>query len=160
LRTGSQTHGTVDPHRTHQLLFGVLSALRASYESGFLTTVTELVHADMFADFLSMAEHLLSEGFKDPAAVLVGGVLEGHLRSLCTKHGLPMTDANGEPKKASVMNDDLARAKAYEKLDQKSVTAWLDLRNKAAHGKYAEYDTSQVDLMLRSVQGFLTRHPA
>jgi len=54
----------------------------------------------------------------------------------------------------------LAKAEVYTKLDQKSVTAWLDLRNKAAHGKYTEYEKEQVVLMMRSVTDFLARMTA
>lgn len=58
------------------------------------------------------------------------------------------------------MNEDLGRADIYGKLDQKSVTAWLDLRNKAAHGKYAEYGKEQVALMVQGIRDFVTRCPA
>ena len=51
----------------------------------------------------------------------------------------------------------LHRGGVYSKLDQKNVTAWLDLRNKAAHGKYAEYQIEQVALMLDGVRNFVTR---
>lgn len=57
------------------------------------------------------------------------------------------------------MNAELAKVNVYSKLDLKNVTAWLDLRNKAAHGKYAEYTDSQVDLMLRGVSNFMARTP-
>jgi len=40
---------------------------------------------------------------------------------------------------------------------QKNVTAWLDLRNKAAHGKYDEYNRQQVQLMHQAVFEFMTR---
>src|SRR5882672_2737317 len=40
-------------------LRGILSALRNDYASGYLQSVVELVHADLFADFLDMAEYLL-----------------------------------------------------------------------------------------------------
>ncbi len=63
----------------------------------------------------------------------------------------------GKPKKADLMNADLAGAGVYNKLDQKSVTAWLDLRNKAAHGHYGEYTAEQVLSMLGAVQEFMTR---
>ena len=53
-----------------------------------------------------------------------------------------------------------AKAKVYEKLDQKNVTAWLDLRNKAAHGEYEKYGGPQVGLMIAGIRDFLTRHPA
>jgi hypothetical protein len=40
------------------------------------------------------------------------------------------------------------------------VTAWLDLRNKAAHGQYADYTKEQVALTLQGVRDFISRHPA
>jgi len=117
---------------------GILQALRADYDAGYLTTVEELIHADIFGNFLEMARYLLSEDYKDPAAVLIGGVLEEHLRKLCSKHGIP-TSISDKPKKADTLNSDLANAGVISKLDLKNVTAWLDLRNKSAHGKYSEY---------------------
>lgn len=42
------------------------------------------------------------------------------------------------------MNAELAGVEAYNRLDQKDVTAWLDLRNKAAHGHYDQYTAEQV----------------
>jgi hypothetical protein len=140
-------------------VFGVLAALRAAYASGYLTSVSELIHADLFSDFIQMAEYLLSEGYKDPAAVIIGSTLEEHLRQLCGKNGLPTTTA-GKPKKADQLNADLANASVYSRLDLKSITSWLDLRNKAAHGKYSEYTKEQVGLMIQSIQDFMTRNPA
>jgi hypothetical protein len=139
---------------------GMLQALRDDYESGYLQSVVELVHADLFADFLDMADHLIQQGYKDPAAVVAGSVLEEHLRKLCDKHGIDVLKADGTPKKADALNSELAGAGAYSKLDQKSVTAWLDLRNKAAHGKYTEYTKEQVTLMLQGVRDFASRYSA
>jgi hypothetical protein len=80
-------------------LAGILNALRIAYAEGYLATVAELVHADIFSDFVEMAEYLLSEGYKDPAAVIIGSVLEEHLRQLCAKNLIPV-DAAGKSKKA------------------------------------------------------------
>ena len=140
-------------------LAGVLEAIHADYKAGYLHTVHELLHASIFADFLEMADHLLDEGYKDAAAVLAGGVLEEHLRKLCDKNGVG-TDSGVTPKKADRLNADLTKASVYEKLDQKSVAAWLDLRNKAAHAKYEGYDKAQVALMTQGIRDFVTRHPA
>jgi hypothetical protein len=147
------------PGQRVSLLVGVLEGLRDAYTQGILRSVQELVRAEVFDDFLETASYLLGEGYKDPAAVLVGGVLEEHLRKLCMKHGIPTTK-DDQPKKAALLNDDLARAGAYPRLEQKNVTAWLDLRNKAAHGKYAEYDAKHVEYMLTGLKAFLTRYPA
>ena len=140
----------------------VLRVVKTELEGGWLFTVKGLVSAEIFSDFLDMAEYLLDERYKDPAAVLIGGVLEEHLRQLCNKNGIDSEDQKADktvPKKADRLNADLAKADVYSKLDLKSVTAWLELRNKAAHGKYAEYSHEQVENMLRGVTEFMARLP-
>jgi hypothetical protein len=141
-------------------LAGVLNSLRDDYGAGYLATVEELIHRDLFADFIEMAEELVAKGYKDPAAVILGSVLEEHLRKLGLRHGVSDIRADGKPKKADMLNADAVKAGVYEKLDQKQVTAWLDLRNKAAHARYEEYTEAQVELMLQGLRDFLIRHPA
>ena len=138
---------------------GALRALRRDYDAGYLSSVQSLVRAEVFADFLEMAEHLLQQGYKDPCAVLVGGVLEDRLRSLCQGRGIPLQTSD-KPKKADSMNNALAAAGVYSKLDQKNVTAWLDLRNKAAHAQYDEYNADQVRSLLAGVREFAARAAA
>jgi len=142
---------------------GVVKALRAGVEAGYLQGITELVHGELFADFLDMANHLLDEEYKDPAAVIAGAALETHLRQLCGKQEIQIevnTTTGIRAKKANQMNADLAKASVYGKLDQKNVTAWLDLRNKAAHGKFNEYTKEQVEVMLLGIKEFIARNPA
>lgn len=144
-------------------LVGVLKALSADLKSGYLRTFEELIHGELFGDFLEMARHLLESGYKDAAAVIAGSALEAHLRQLAKRTGVNVevsTSKGVQPKKADQLNSDLAKAAAYSRLDQKNVTAWLDLRNKAAHGQYSEYKAEQVALMIEAVRNFMTRHPA
>jgi len=142
---------------------GVLRAAREEVTGGWAVSTRGLVSVEIFADFLEMAEHVLTQGYKDPAAVVLGSVLEEHLRKLAQKNGIPIEvpAKNGllVPKKADVLNADIQKAGVYNLLQQKSVTAWLDLRNKAAHGKYVEYSVEQVQLMLAGLQVFLLSHP-
>lgn len=142
---------------------GILESLHADMQAGFMDSVPELIHGEMFGDFLEMAQHLMDEGYKDAAAVIAGSVLEGHLRQLCLKFGVETDrEVNGvlKPKKAELINADLTKASAYTKTDQKNVTAWLDLRNKAAHGQYEEYEPGQVSLLISNVRDFFNRVPA
>lgn len=83
-----------------------------------------------------MADHLTANGHKDAAAVLAGSTLEAHLRQLCSKQGVSTT-FSGIPMKVDTINAELVKAGAYSKLDQKNITAWLGLRNDAAHGNYS-----------------------
>lgn len=115
-------------------LLGIAKSLRRDFHGGVISaSFAALVRAELFEDFLEMCDHLLSAGYKDPAAVVAGAVLEEHLRRLCMLNGISTQD-NGKARKADSLNSDLAGKTIYSKLDQKSVTAWLDLRNKAAHG--------------------------
>jgi hypothetical protein len=136
-----------------------LCALRDDFAAGYLRTIEELVHADVFADFLEMGGELLAKGYKDPAAVVAGSVLEEHLRKLATRNQITV-EIRGKPKKAETLNADLTRAEVYNKLEQKNVTAWLGLRNDAAHGHYDRYDKEQVESLIDNVRAFLGRHPA
>ena len=138
------------------MLIGVVRALHAAYSHGYLLNVQQLVRGDMFEDFLDMAEHLIEQGYKDSVAVLAGGVLEEHLRQLCRRHGVDIQGMHGS-KPASRMNDELVGAGAYSKLDAKNVSAWLGLRNSAAHGKFADYNQEQVKLVTLGVRELLAR---
>lgn len=149
---------SADPYQTEQGR-GILKSIKTEIDNGWLTSLKGLVSAEIFSDFLEMADHLLRENYKDPAAVMIGSVLEEHLRQLCNKHGILTDDQKtGKPKKADLLNSELAGSSVYNKLDQKNVTAWLDLRNKAAHGKYADYNQQQVEFMMQTVTEFITRN--
>jgi len=146
-----------------ELLVGVIYGLEEDLRHGFLTSLTDMVHGELFSNYMDMAQYLLSEGYKDAAAVIAGSTLEEHLRQLCKKHGISLQvtskDGTPQPKKASVMNQDLGR-QIISLYDQKQVTAWLDLRNNAAHGKYDEYTKAQIDLLIGGLRDFISRHPA
>ena len=139
----------------------ILSSIRQEIEGDWLFTVKGLVAAELFADFLEMADHLLQQGYKDPAAVIIGSVLEEHLRQLCNANSISIEIENSQgiliPKKADRLNSDLAKENVYSKLDQKAVTMWLDLRNKAAHGEYDEYTSEQVTNMYSGITEFMAR---
>lgn len=145
------------------MAIGVVESLVIDIQTGYLSSASELIHGEIFSDFLEMSEHLSEEGYKDAAAVIAGGALEVQLRQLCIKNNIPIeinTTEEIHPKKAESMNSDLRNASTISKLDQKNVTAWLDLRNKAAHGKYSEYAKSQVTLMIAGIRDFITRNSA
>jgi len=67
---------------------GILAAALRDVEHGYLQSVQRLVVADVFTDFLDMALHLLDNGYKDPAATLIGGVLEDGLRRIAAANKL------------------------------------------------------------------------
>ena len=90
---------------------------------------------------------------------MIGSVLEEHLILLCKNNSIDIDFVNKNDdtihKKADTLNADLAKAGIYGVLEQKNITAWLDLRNRAAHGKFGEYSQEQVELMYQGVLNFI-----
>lgn len=128
----------------------ILNSIKNEIQNDWLISIKQMVSAEIFSDFFEMSKYLLDLKYKDPAAVMIGSVLEEHLRLLCKNNSIDITYLkNGDtiPKKADTLNADLAKSGIYGVLEQKNITAWLDLRNRAAHGKYSEYSQEQVDLM-------------
>ena len=118
-----------------------------------------LVTADAFESFLEQAEYLLSEGYKDAAAVLVGGVLECHASARCCDvRGVP---TDGPKDTIEPLNAALAKhtPAPVQQLVQKQITAWADLRNSAAHGRFTEYARSRSQTC-QGVREFAGRHVA
>ncbi len=148
-----------EPHIVEKIR-GNLKAIKSEIDNGWLTSMRSILSAEIFTDFLEMAEYLLIEKYEHPAAVLIGSVLEEHLRQLCGRNEIQTIESRGAkniPKKADLLNAELTGKGVYNKLDQKNVTAWLDLRNKAAHGRYSEYNIQQVELMMHGVTEFISR---
>jgi hypothetical protein len=113
-----------------------------------------LIEAEVFGDFLEQAEHLLKNGYYGPAAVITGCVLEDGLRKLCQRNNVSL------PAKATIdpMNVELAKAGIYNTLSQKRITALADIRNKAAHGKWSEFNDEDVRQMISQVRSFMEDH--
>jgi hypothetical protein len=154
--------GYIDRFRV-ELIIGIVRALKSDLEDGYLYSLSELVRGEMFENLIEMAEHLVGEGYKDAAAVIAGASLESHLRQLANKYGVSVDytakDGSNRKKTAEQLNQDLGK-NAYNLFDQKQITAWLDLRNNAAHGNYGGYDEDQVARLIEWVGDFISKNPA
>jgi hypothetical protein len=126
----------------------VFLAAREDYEGGYLFSVRALIKAEVLSDALDQAKQVLSAGYKDPACVLAGVSLEVTLKELAERNGISLS-------KVDKMNSDLAKAEVYNLAKQKQVTAWADLRNKAAHGQWSDYSDADVDDMIRGIERFM-----
>ena len=141
----------------------ILRAIRSELDGGWLFEVRALVAAELYSDFLEQADHLLEQGYKDAAAVMIGSVLEEHLRQLCPRYSVDThddKDGRQVPRKADRINADLAKASAYSALESKQITAWLAIRNSAAHGKYSDYTQDQIVSLALGVPSFILRNPS
>lgn len=149
-----------------QNILGILYGLKDDYESGMLASLPEMIEANIVADYMGQAEQLLGEGVAGqfdhvPAAVLAGAVLEDALRRLCQRQSPPIdivkVDAKGnsQPKMMNDLINDLKKAGLYNELKAKQLRAWADIRNAAAHGKFQDFERSDVEPMIEGINKFL-----
>lgn len=128
---------------------GIFRAAKNDYEGGYLFNFRSLIKAEVLSDdILDQAKELLDTGYKDPACVLAGVALEIALKEMCTKSGIPQS-------KLDKMNTDLCKAGKYNMAKQKQITAWADLRNKAAHGEWSDYNQADVSDFINGVERFI-----
>jgi hypothetical protein len=147
---------TVRPHPSAREVsrgVGILRGLADQWDAGLLRNRDLLVSAGLFEDSLELAEYLLGKGYKDPAAVVVGAVLESGLRKMCQLRNIPLAGRETlAPLNVALTKHD---PPAYNAAMSKQITAWGNIRNDAAHGRWDQYDAHQVDLMLQGVRNFI-----
>lgn len=133
---------------------GVLRAVAEDLANGYLFNVRLLIEAEVFDDFLEMAQHLVDHGYKDPAASLAGAVLEDGLRRIAAARGVAHKKSDG----IDALNALIAKAGVYNKLMQSKVDSWRLIRNAADHGKFSEYSQDDVRSLITGVGDLLSSH--
>ena len=133
---------------------GILKALKEDLELGYLTKIKDLVSAEIFTDFIEMADHLLKNEYKDSSASLIGAVLENGLRQIASKNNIEIKSDDD----IAALNTKIADQEIYTRLIQKQIQAWKAIRDSADHGKFNDYKIDDVKDMLKGVQRFLTEH--
>jgi len=132
----------------------ILKSVLNDFEQGYFKTLRGLISAEIFDDFLEMAEHLLKNDFKDPAAMLIGATLEGGLKRIATERGLTVKGSDG----LASVNGALQKADVYNKLTNRQVQVWTTIRNHADHGEFDQYSQDDVVRMLVDVRQFLNQY--
>jgi hypothetical protein len=137
-----------------KLGISLLATVTKDLADGFLVQMETLISAEIFSDFLDMAQHQLEHGYKDPSASLAGAVLEDGLRRISRHNGITVskTDDLGS------LSGKCLDAKLYNQIVRKQLAVWTDLRNQADHGHFTEYNADQVKSMIEGVQSFLAAH--
>lgn len=134
-------------------LFPILVATYDDFKNGFLVSFKQIIQAEVFDSELEQSRSLLENGYKNAAAVIAGVVLETAIKEVCLNNNIEI-----ERKKLTQLNDDLAKAGVYNKLQQKQITALADIRNSAAHGNYEQFTKEDVERMIDDIERFLLNH--
>ncbi|MEM9954608.1 MAG: hypothetical protein AAF846_23565, partial [Chloroflexota bacterium] len=147
-------------------LRGYIRGLQAAYDDGMLSNLSIQIEDEVVSDYLGQASNLLSEGKQGqyehvPAAVLTGAILEDALRRLCSRQQppIPTSKPTGQPHTMMTLVENLKKAGLFNELKASRLRAWVHIRNKAAHGKFSEFDRKDVEEMLIGVKNFLQDYP-
>ena len=131
---------------------GILRAALEDVERGDLETLQELAAAEVFSDFLDQADHLFENGYSAPAVSLAGAVLENGLRSLATRKGVAVRARDN----LASLNNKIGDKGVYNRLRQKQVAVWIDVRNAADHGNFDDFSDSDVADLIKGVRNVLS----
>lgn len=160
LKTANSQHDTAS--NLIPWLIARLRAVREDLELGFLDDLGEQIAGEIASDYMSQAEELLGECEATthsyvPAAVLAGAVLERHLRHICQLQTPPIciSKTNGKPKTLDPLISDLAKAGALTSPQAALLRGYAAIRNKAAHGDWADFSKEDVENMVQGVKNVL-----
>ena len=131
---------------------GILEAVLEDVEQGYIETVRQLITAEVWSDLFDQAGYLLNSGYEAPAASLAGALLENGLRSVAGSNGVAVKDGDNLPS----LNQKLADKGVYNRLTQKKVSFWTDVRNAADHGRFEQLDRTDVDDLVKGSQSLLS----
>jgi hypothetical protein len=134
-----------------------LQAIKSDFQENLFEDMSLQIEAEIAADYMGQAEQLLAEGQTGQYDHVPAAVLEKGLRTLCSNQTppLPLVDGNGNHLMMNRLIDDLKRAGAFNELKAKHLRAWVDIRNAAAHGKFSEFNRSDVETMISGINNFL-----
>ncbi|AFY82876.1 hypothetical protein [Oscillatoria acuminata] len=147
-----------------------LKGIKEDYVAGMFSDLALEIEAEIAADYMGQAEHLLTEDSKGkynhvPAAVLAGAVLEKGLRTLCLKHELPVTVQKNDNSRGKVrflsmgpLIQSLTKAGVFESNKGNQLTTWAGIRNSAAHGREEEFKKEDVESMIKGIKIFLDEY--
>ena len=78
-------------------------------------------------------------------------MLENGLRSLAERNGIAVKARDD----LSALNSKLAAKSVYNRLRQKQLVVWIDVRNFADHGRFDEFTKDDVADVVKGIRNFL-----
>jgi hypothetical protein len=132
---------------------GILETVKYEIAHDMLGSLENQAKGEILGDFISLSRSLLSEGFKDSAAVLACGALEDCLKKHALNNGLNVSEKD----LSEVINS--LKSKGVIKGAQAGVVqSYVQLRNKAFHAQFDKIEPPEVASLISFVEQFLLTH--
>lgn len=126
----------------------ILESALARFDSS-LFDIKQLVQADIYDSEISVARDLHKKGFLRPAGVVVGVLLEKHLKQVCDNHNVVI--GKKDPTIAD-LNDPLKNAGVIDVPPWRGIQRLGDLRNLCGHNKDREPTSEEVAELIDGVE--------
>jgi hypothetical protein len=126
----------------------ILESALGRFESS-LFDIKQFVQADLYDSETSVARDLHKKGFLRPAGVVIGVLLEKHLRQVCENHNVVIKKK--DPTIAE-LNDGLKNADVIDVSVWRGIQRLGDLRNLCGHNKDREPTSDEVSELIDGVE--------
>ena len=131
----------------------LLTELYHDIEQGLLVSIADKASAETFDNFLEHAKEYVKINMKNEAGVIAGVVLEDSLRRISRKYG---KEDKGE--KLDTLITYLAQKEVLTQVKAKRARAAADVRTKATHAQWAEYELSDVREAISFTEELILTH--
>lgn len=135
-------------------LQGALTSLRDAVEAGLLESIESRLRASIHDDMLEQGADLLDSDYHVATMVLIGGVIENHLKQLCENRNLSWSGQGSISKYNNLLKEDV-----YKQTIWRRVQAVGDVRNDAAHGDVEKVDQADAKDSLNFVRRVIADYP-
>lgn len=151
-------------------ILGACKAVLALYDEGALPSPKLRIAHEIEGDILDIAQSQaqIAEATNDPSlkqmslaisAFLAGAALEDALRRLCDADGLVYDPQRSTiAKLQAILYQPSKSIEVITQSENKQITAWGDIRNKADHGKFSEITQTEVVAMLMGIRSFVDKY--
>lgn len=148
-RIADEDHGYVI-HEAVGELASVLSSMLRDGEAGLLASVADQARAETFDDFLDHASQYLKGGRKQESGVIAGVVFEDAFRRVSRKLGITEKGQN-----LDTLISEMASRNEISAVKAKRARAAADVRTKATHARWDEFELDDVRATIEFVRDFI-----
>ena len=132
---------------------GIFEGAFREYEAGFFPSLSATISGELFGDFVKLAKRCLSEGHKDPAAVVASAALEDVLKRYATLQGLDVKDKSMQDVVGALKSKGLVGGAQKSLLD-----IMPKIRDYAMHANWEKIRAEDVSSIIAFVEQFLISH--
>ncbi len=131
-------------------MIGVLENLMRDIDAGLIASLADRVRAEVFDEFLDHAEAYHKEGRKE-SGVIAGVVFEDTMRRIAQKH-------RADDPKIDTIITNLVKKDVFTEVKAKRARAAADVRTKATHARWSEFDLSDVQTCIGFTRELIANH--